>query len=139
MTEQEQIKEWANKCRELNGEDMLCEMANFLHSRHKELPSNIWVSVKNASHGPRIKIQRNKGERMQIDDTFSMTISDEPNTIGEVGSDLSTKDIAYFKNFVLKNKDTLLAYWDGELDTSDLTDRLESLPSHETVRLSRNG
>lgn len=61
---------------------------------------------------------------MQIDDTFSMTVSDEPSIVGEVGSDLSTKDITYFKNFVLKNKDTLLAYWNGELDTSDLTDKL---------------
>ena len=122
---EELIKERTDKVRELEGEDLLCEMANFLHSRHKELPSNIWVSVKNANHGPRIKIQRNKAERMQIDDTFSMTVSDEPSIVGEVGSDLSTKDITYFKNFVLKNKDTLLAYWNGELDTSDLTDKLE--------------
>jgi len=120
-----QIQEWANKCRELEGDDMLFEMANFLHTRHNELPSNIWVSVKNAKHGPRIKIQRNKGNRMQEEDTFSMTISDSPTTIGDVGTDLSSQDIAYFKNFVLKNKDTLLAYWNGELDTSDLTERLE--------------
>ena len=38
---EELIKEWADKVRELEGEDLLCEMANFLHSRHKELPSNI--------------------------------------------------------------------------------------------------
>lgn len=125
MTEQEQIQQWADKYKEMNGEDLLCEMANFLHSRHKELPSNIWVSVKNANHGPRIKIQRNKGERMQIDDTFSMTVSDDPSIVGEVGSDLSTNDINYFKRFILKNKDTLLAYWNGELDTSDLTEKLE--------------
>lgn len=125
MTEQEQIQQWADKYKEMNGEDLLYEMANFLHSRHKELPSNIWVSVKNANHGPRIKIQRNKGERMQIDDTFSMTVSDDPSIVGEVGSDLSTNDINYFKRFILKNKDTLLAYWNGELDTSDLTEKLE--------------
>ncbi len=125
MTEQEQIKEWANKVRELEGNDeLLCEMAIFLRTRHRELPSNIWVSTKNANHGPRIKIQRNKGERMQIDDTFSMTISDAPDVVGEVGADLSTKDISYFKEFVIKNKDTLLDYWNGNMDTSDLTDKL---------------
>ena len=120
------IETWANEYKKqyLDDADFLCEMANFLHSRHKELPSNIWISVKNAPHGPRIKIQRNKGERMQIDDTFSMTISDTPSIIGDVGSVLSTKDINYFKDFITRNKDTLLMYWDGDLDTTDLTNRL---------------
>lgn len=121
----EQITERVNKGGELEGEtDMLFEMAYFLHSCHRELPSNIWVSVKNTSQEPRIRIQKNREERMQIDDTFCMTISDPPSIVGEIGSELSAKDIAYFKNFVLKNTDTLLAYWNGVLDTSELTDRL---------------
>jgi hypothetical protein len=61
---------------------------------------------------------------MQIDDTFSMTISDSPSIVGDVGSDLSTKDINYFKDFITRNKDTLLKYWDGDLDTTDLTNEL---------------
>ena len=61
---------------------------------------------------------------MQIDDTFNMTISNPPSIVGEIGSELSAKDIAYFKDFVLKNTDTLLAYWNGVLDTCELTDRL---------------
>ena len=121
---EDQIEEWAKIYCERYEEDMLCEMANFFKSRHSELPSNIWVSTKNANHGPRLKIQRNTGNKMQIDDTFSMTISDSPAVIGEPGNDLTAEDIAYFKRFMLKNKDTLLAYWNGEIDTSDLTEKL---------------
>lgn len=125
MAEQKATVERANTCREFDGEvDGLWEMAIFLRSRHQELPANIWISIKNASQEPRIKIQRNKSEGMQIDDTFNMTISDPPRIVGEIGSELSEKDIAYFRNFVLKNTDTLLAYWNGVLDTCELTDRL---------------
>ena len=125
-----QIEEWARLVKaedegSADTERLFCEMANFLRKRHQELPSNIYVSVKNAGHGPRIKIQRNKGERMQIDDSFSLTICDAPVVVGDTGSDLSAADIAYFKDFVVRNKATLLAYWNGTLDTSDLTSQLE--------------
>lgn len=99
-------------------------MAHFLHSCHRGLPSNIWVSEKDADHEPRITVQRSKGARLQRNNTFGMTISDSPSAIGDVGSDLSSEDIATLKNFVLRNKDLLLAYWNGELDTSGLVDRL---------------
>lgn len=117
--------ERVNKGNEIEGEtDVLWNMAIFLRSRHQELPANIWVSAENTSQEPRIRIQKNRDERVQIDDTFSMTISDPPSIVGETGSELSTEDIAYFKDFVQKNKEPLLAYWNGTLDTSDLTDRL---------------
>ena len=99
-------------------------IVNFPHSRYKELPSNIWIFVKNVPHRPRLKIQRNKDERMQIDDAFYMTISDNPSIIGDIGSVLSTKDINYFKDFIIKNKETLLMFWDGDLDKNNLTSRL---------------
>lgn len=129
MNEKEQIEERARIAERLeasgNSQQLLCEMANFLRSRHEELPSNIWVSFKNAKHGPRIKIQRNKGTRMQINDTFSMTISDSPTIVGDVGSELSSQDIDYFKGFVIGNKKLLLDYWEGNVDTSDLATNLK--------------
>ena len=45
-----------------------------------------------------------------------MTIGDAPIIIG---------DIAYFKDFVIRNNAPLLAYWSGTLDTSELTSQLE--------------
>ena len=126
MTEKDLIQEWADKVRELDGDsELLFEMANFMKKRHRELPSNIWVSVRNANHGPRIKIQRNKGDNMQAENTFSMTISDSPEVIGDIGNDLNSKDIEYFKNFVKTNKDILLSYWNGKLDTLDMASGLK--------------
>ena len=118
------ICEMENRLPEPASEGSLYEMACFLRSRHRELPSNIWVSSKNANHEPRIKIQRSNDSRMQSNDTFSMTISDSPRAIGAIGPYLSSEDITYFKDFVLKNKDALLAYWNEELDTSDLVNQL---------------
>ena len=118
------ICEMKNRHPEPASEGSLYEMACFLRSRHRELPSNIWVSVKSTNHKPRIMIQRSNDSRMQSNDTFSMTISDSPRTIGGIGPYLSSEDISYFKDFVLKNKDALLAYWNGELDTSDLVNQL---------------
>lgn len=107
-----------------NGLPSLFEMAHFLRSSHPELPANMWVAVKNAPHGPRIIIQRNKGARLQINDTFSMTISDAPSIVGDAGNCLSAQEIAYFKEFVAKNKSTLLDYWEGKMDTFELLDKL---------------
>lgn len=118
------VCEMANRLPEPESVESLYEMACFLRSRHRELPSNIWVSVKGTYHEPRIMIQRRNGSRMQSNDTFSMTISDSPRTIGDIGPDLSSEDITYFKNLIVRNKDTLLAYWNGELDTSDLVAQL---------------
>ena len=121
---QRKTEEGSDAFRECEGENSPYRMAHFLHSCHRGLPSNIWISEKDADHEPRITIQRSKGARLQRNDTFGMTISDSPSAIGDVGSDLSSEDIATLKNFVLRNKDPLLAYWNGELDTSGLVDRL---------------
>ena len=104
---------------------LLYEMANFFKKKHPQLPSNFWASVKNAPHGPRIKIQRDKGERMNPNNTFSMTIEVSPKIVGEIGRQLSSDDIRYFQKFVVKNMETLLAYWNGELDTEDLVNQLQ--------------
>lgn len=103
---------------------LLFEMAPFLRNRHPELSANIWVLIKSTSHEPRIQIQRDKEARLKIDETFSMTISDAPILVGDAGPILSDQDIASFKEFVAKNKSTLLDYWEGNLDTSELVHNL---------------
>ena len=60
----------------------LFEMAN-LRPKSTGLPMVIWVSEKGRSrHGPRIKICRQHGEKMDIANTASVTIEDEPRVIG---------------------------------------------------------
>jgi len=106
------------------GKNFFWEMANIAHRLHKELPSNIWIFAKNAKHGPRIKVQKNKGDLFQIHETFSVTVSDSPEIVGDTGNILSQKEIEYFMNFVLRNKDALKAYWDGEISTEEVLPRL---------------
>ena len=48
--------------KDTQGKELMWEMANIPHRLHKELPSNIWISAKNAKHGPRIKIQKNDSD-----------------------------------------------------------------------------
>lgn len=100
--------------------ELFWEMANIAKRLHKELPANIWISAKNAKHGPRIKIQKNKGDSFQSGETFSMTISDTPQIVGDTGDVLTQKEIEYFVSFVIRNKDALKAYWDGTISTEEV-------------------
>ena len=104
-------------------EDLLFEMANF-RSKSTGLPMNIYVSTgevegKKMKHGPRIKVSKTYSNNFTPFDTFSLTIAKEPEVIGDVG-EIEAKDIQKAKQFILLNFETLLAYWDGEYDTSDL-------------------
>lgn len=102
----------------------MCGAAIFLHSRHPEMPSNFCVLAKGALEVPHIMVQRNKNAKMQMEDSFCMTVCDSPEVEGEIGAILSSDDILYFKAFIKKYKMTLLGYWNGELDASDLANRL---------------
>ena len=86
--------------------------------------SNIWISAKNANHGPRIKVQKNKGDSFQLENSFSMTIADTPKIIGDKGKELSPKDMSYFVNFILRNKKDLIEYWNGQLATEEILAKL---------------
>lgn len=113
-----------NETSTINGKELMWEMANIPHRLHKELPSNIWISAKNANHGPRIKVQKNKGDSFQLENSFSMTIADTPKIIGDKGKELSPKDISYFVNFILRNKKDLIEYWNGQLATEEILAKL---------------
>ena len=104
--------------------DMLFEMSNIRKSE-SGLPVNIWASYKNASHGPRIKVQTNYGTKM-TDDFFSITISDEPKVIGKTG-EIKSSDIILVKKFIMLNKELLLKFWKDEIGASDVFNNLKKL------------
>ena len=58
------------------------------------------------------------------DDSFIMTISEQPTIIGDIGIETTQKDIVYFNEFIRNNKSILLDYWNGNLDTFELTSKL---------------
>lgn len=102
----------------------IMEMANIVKSRHPEMPSNLFISQKNNStHEPRIKVQNNYTDKVQSDNMFSISISDEPKIIGDTGK-LKTKDIIYFINFVKRNKLILTQYWNAQKEIEDVLETL---------------
>lgn len=110
-------------------EAMLFEMANF-RPKSTGLKTTIFISSgyvagKKLNHGPRIKVSRTYSEKMNPLDTFSVTISDNPEVIG--ANNLKSEDIEQIKEFIILNKEVLLAYWEGEYDTSDLYGNLEKV------------
>ncbi len=95
-------------------EDMLSEMAN-LRQKATGLPVNIWISSKEPSHGPRIKVQNNYLLNLQASNFFSVSISDEPKVVaGDIGN-LSSKDLQSVYKWVILYKDDLLDVWNGTL------------------------
>lgn len=99
-------------------------LSSFSCAAHPELPSNIWVAERFDSGAPRMLIQRRKQPEFDCDDTFGMTISDTPEIVGDMGTELTVEDIAYFKRFIVRNKPTLLEHWNNVIGTEAVVERL---------------
>ena len=114
------FKEWSGE------EDLLFEMSN-CRTKTTGLPMVVYVSTKyvggkEIQHGPRIKVAKTYDQKFNSFDSISITISDEPEVIGE--HQLSRKDIELVKKFIIINKEVLLAYWDGDIETIDMLNDL---------------
>ena len=100
----------------------LFEMAN-LYPRTTGLPMTVWVSPRgHARHDARVKVSRSGGERMVVDDTAVVAIRPEPSVLE---GDLGSADLAAVARWIVRNRDVLLAYWDGTVDTAELIQRLQ--------------
>jgi hypothetical protein len=107
--------------------ESLFEMAN-LRQNSTGLPMVIWVSEKgHTQHGPRIKVSKTHSYRANITNSVSISISNEPEIVA--GEGLSNKDFELVKKYIKLNKDVLLDYWDGEIDTAELIGRLVKVSS----------
>ncbi|MBI4084102.1 MAG: hypothetical protein HY423_15975 [Candidatus Lambdaproteobacteria bacterium] len=105
----------------LEQSDDLYEMAN-IRPKNSGLPMTIWVSERGrARHAPRIKVSLRHGSKMDIGNTVPVTIEDDPKVIG---GRLTREDLDAVQRYILLNRDTLLDYWNGEIDTVELVGRL---------------
>jgi hypothetical protein len=106
------FKEWLFKNR-------LYEMSNYIPKR-TGLPMTFWLSYKTGKekHGPRIKVNRSYGDNYSIDNTFIMTIEDNPKVKGNIGK-IKQKDINKIKEFIKLNKEILLNVWNKKIDQID--------------------
>jgi len=95
------------------------EMAN-LFPKHTGLPFVVWISVRGgARHDVRVKVSSN-AKAMPGD---MATVAIRPD-VHVVEGELDAAALRLLKAWIELNRSTLLAYWEGEIDTQDA---LESL------------
>jgi len=105
--------------------DELYEMAN-LYPRTTGLPMTVWVGPRgNARHDVRIKVNLTHGNQMNIDNTAVVGVRPAPHL---VAGRLSSDDERLVFEWIRLNMDTIIAYWNGDLDTAELIQNLNPLP-----------
>lgn len=106
--------------------DELFEMAN-LYPRTTGLPMTVWVGPRgNARHDVRINVNVTHGNQMNIDNTAVVGLRPAPHLV--MGR-LSTGDERLVFEWARINEATIIAYWEGAIDTAELIQNLRPLPS----------
>ena len=104
----------------------LYEMAN-LFPRTTGLPMTVWVSARGrARHDVRIKVNIAHGNQMSADNTAVVSVRPSPHLIA---GRLSADDVRAVYSWVRLNSETIVAYWDGNIDTVQLAQTLKPLPA----------
>jgi hypothetical protein len=104
--------------------DELFEMAN-LYPRTTGLPMTVWVSPRgHARHDVRIKVNTTHGNQMILDNTVVVGVRPAPHIL--IGR-LSTADQQAVFTWITLNAPTIIAYWDGTIDTAELIRSLKPL------------
>lgn len=105
-------------------EEDFFDMAN-LRPKSTGLPMTVWVSHKgHARHDARVKVCRTPGDRMDVDDLAVVGIRPQPTLIE---GPLDTQSLRLVEQWIVLNAETLIGYWDGEIDTADLIQGLQRL------------
>jgi hypothetical protein len=106
--------------------DELFEIAN-LYPRTTGLPMTVWVSPRgNARHDARIKVNIAHGNQMTIDNIAVVGIRPAPHM---VAGRLSANDEQAVFRWITLNAAAIIAYWDGGIDTVQLSHMLKPLPT----------
>jgi hypothetical protein len=122
-------KERGSPAETLEPED-LYEMAN-LFPRTTGLPMTVWVSPRgNARHDVRVKVNMTHGNQMNVANTAVVAVRPAPHVIA---GRLSLEDERAVFQWISLNTDALVAYWDGQIDTIQLGQRLKPLPAHPSA------
>jgi hypothetical protein len=106
--------------------DELFEMAN-LYPRTTGLPMTVWVSPRgNARHDVRIKVNMTHGNQMTVDNTAVVAVRPVPHLIA---GRLSVDDERAVFDWIALNATAIIGYWDGDIDTVQLSQLLRPLPA----------
>jgi hypothetical protein len=95
------------------------EMAN-LFPKHTGLPFVVWISVRGgARHDVRVKVSANA--KAMPGDMATVGIRPE---VTVIEGDLGPSALALLKAWIELNRSTLIAYWEGDIDTQDALEAL---------------
>jgi len=110
-------------------EDEAYAMAN-LRPATTGLPMVVWVSERgNARHDVRVKVCQVLGPAMQLNTTVSVAVRPQPRLVRDQQSSLTAADLALVYDWIRLNEATIIAYWDGTIDTVEMVQQLRRLPS----------
>ena len=90
----------------------------------------VWVDGhRNMKHSKRIKFQNNTSNSLNGGELIPVTISEDPQIPNSVKSKLNIKqkDLTKIKQWIILNKDVLLAYSDGKITTKQLYQQIKPL------------
>ena len=95
------------------------EMAN-LFPKHTGLPFVVWISYRGgAQHDVRVKVS--PGPKAIPSELASVAIRP---VVRVVEGEITPNDLALLAKWIELNRDVLLKYWEGEIDTKDALDAL---------------
>ena len=88
-----------------------------------DLPVNLFIPCKYHVHPVSIRVQRSVADEPNYLDTVEMTLEAEPQFFGGTG-DLSLADVDAVRDFVVRNLESLLSYWNEKISFDDLLETL---------------
>ena len=103
-------------------------MAN-LFPRTTGLPMTVWVSPRgNARHDVRVKVNMTRGNQMTVSHTAVVGVRPAPHLIA---GQLSPDDLQAVFDWLSLNANALVEYWEGRIDTIQLSQALQRLSSSQ--------
>ena len=98
------------------------EMAN-LFPKHTGLPFVVWISYRGgARHDVRVKVSRNA--KAIPAEMISVAIRPD---VHIVEGSMDSGEFDQLRQWIERNRQTLIAYWEGEIDTQDALEALVKL------------
>ena len=83
------------------------------------LPANLFIPCKFHVHPISIRVQRSVAAEPNYRDTVELTLEAEPQFLGGTGN-LSIEDVQAIRDFVVRNIEPLLDYWNEKISFNDL-------------------
>ena len=98
------------------------EMAN-LFPKHTGLPFVVWISYRGgARHDVRVKVSRNA--KAMPGEMISVAVRPD---VHVVEGSMDSEEFNLLHSWIELNRATLIAYWDGDIDTQDALEALRKL------------